>query len=224
MEKLEVTHQNGRTYLNDVIVQYNNLEVQLAKFNSNIKTRGLYINNIAKIFRNKCVDIHNQFERIQYNGDNSLKAEILGIFSKYMYDGSELLQSILPDIVEMLSFEKFSDKKKNDLDERIKKYNEICYYIEDYDLKKDLKELMNTRYNRIISQEVAPKTFLDLYDKDLITIKELGLYEDYKKYENEIFEIVNIKEIECDNYWLQKCKDKLLLAKSVLDVSKILTK
>ena len=224
MKKLEVTHQNGRAYLNEVIVQYNNLEVELDKFNSIFKSRGIHIYNIAKVIRNKCVDVHYIFENITYNGNNSLKEEIFKLFSKKMNDGSELLHVILPDIVEMESFDKFSDKRKEELNERIKEYEKICYYIEDYDLKKELKELMNVRYNRIIPQEVSPKTFLKLYETDVVTIKELGLYEDYKNYENEIFELVNKKEIECDNYWLQTCKDKLLLLKSILNVTETLTK
>ena len=206
MEKEDIVDQ-GRRLLNQIIPGANRLEIDID--NAVLKIQyligNIQIKNIAKIHRNKSVENYYLFEDIICGGENPIKVEVDYIYCELLSKATLLFKEFAEKLTSYSS-KRWNILLKKQIIEKIKEYNDVCTYLDNYNLKDNIIDVLIRRYNKYDITSTEPGTFIKLYELDKKTLQDLGYYDIYK---DKLLEIVKAKEIECDNYWAEKYRDKL---------------
>ena len=207
------TVDQGRRLLNELIPGANKLEIDID--NSILKIQyavgDIPIKNIAKIHRNKSVENYYLFENVICGGENPIKVEVDFIYCELLSQATLLFREIADKLISYNS-KRWNIFLKKQIIEKITEYNDVCSYLEDYNLKDNIVGILIRRYNKYDITNTKPGTFLKLYELDKKTLQDLEYYDICK---DKLVEIVKTKETECDDYWTKKYEEKLKFLNNV---------
>ena len=209
---------SGREYLNEIIPGHNKLEIEINTLEKNLKSflGDITIKNIAKIHRDKSYENYNLFKDTTYTDDDSLKVSLDSFYCAKMKEASEIFIEICHNFTEYIN-KKWNVMLKIKIMKQLEQYNEICTYLEEYKLKDHLVEFFNIRYSGIDVTRIQPGSIIELYKKDIHSLKDIGLTEVFEENKEAIEDIIKTKEMECCEYWTRVYKFKLSFLNNAME-------
>lgn len=178
---------------------------QCLKQLKNINEDYLNINNIVETYNDKVFEISNELEKQGidfWSNSFPLRDAILIQLRGYLIESYVNLELIVNEIITVpklaLKSKILNNLSMKKLEPKVKRISELDEITKNYEIKDNLREMLEFFYKNIPVETLLPGDAIGLYLQMKENIKQLNLQGDLSKYESKILRVIKVKEEECE--------------------------
>ena len=178
---------------------------QCLKQLKNINEDYLNINNIVETYNDKVFEISNELEKQGidfWSNSFPLRDAILIQLRGYLIESYVNLELIVNEITTVpklaLKSKILNNLSMKKLEPKVKRISELDEITKNYEIKDNLREMLEFFYKNIPVETLLPGDAIGLYLQMKENIKQLNLQGDLSKYESKILRVIKVKEEECE--------------------------
>ena len=178
---------------------------QCLKQLKNINEDYLNINNIVETYNDKVFEISNELEKQGidfWSNSFPLRDAILIQLRGYLIESYVNLELIVNEIITVpklaLKSKILNNLSMKKLEPKVKRISELEEITKNYEIKDNLREMLEFFYKNIPVETLLPGDAIGLYLQMKENIKQLNLQGDLSKYESKILRVIKVKEEECE--------------------------
>lgn len=178
---------------------------QCLKQLKNINEDYLNINNIVETYNDKVFEISNELEKQGidfWSNSFPLRDAILIQLRGYLIESYVNLELIVNEIITVpklaLKSKILNNLSMKKLEPKVKRISELEEITKNYEIKDNLREMLEFFYKNIPVETLLPGDAIGLYLQMKENIKQLNLQGDLSKYESKILKVIKVKEEECE--------------------------
>lgn len=171
----------------------------------NINEDYLNINNIVETYNDKVFEISNELEKQGidfWSNSFPLRDAILIQLRGYLIESYVNLELIVNEIITVpklaLKSKILNNLSMKKLEPKVKRISELDEITKNYEIKDNLREMLEFFYKNIPVETLLPGDAIGLYLQMKENIKQLNLQGDLSKYESKILRVIKVKEEECE--------------------------
>lgn len=171
----------------------------------NINEDYLNINNIVETYNDKVFEISNELEKQGidfWSNSFPLRDAILIQLRGYLIESYVNLELIVNEIITVpklaLKSKILNNLSMKKLEPKVKRISELEEITKNYEIKDNLREMLEFFYKNIPVETLLPGDAIGLYLQMKENIKQLNLQGDLSKYESKILRVIKVKEEECE--------------------------